>query len=98
MAKDTAKKTVEKPAKKAPAIAPEVITALKAELREKLNALEPAALDRVAKAFNVDIRKYAKLTPALKKMSTVNACLGSAARGVREDGMSKTAVFALVKG
>lgn len=96
MAKETAAKKVEKPKK--PSIAPEVIVELKASLREKLNALEPAALDRVAKKFNVDVAKYSKLPPALRKMSTVNACLGSAARGVREDGMSKSAVFALVKG
>ncbi len=98
MAKDTAKEAVKEKAPKKPVVAPEVIEALKTDLRPKLNALEPAALDRVAKKFNVDIAKYGKLPPALKKMSTVNACLGSAARGVRDDGMSKSAVLALIKG
>lgn len=76
---------------------PALISSMKVELKDKCVALDPANLDATAKRFGVDVKAYAKLQGGLRKMSTINSILGSAARWMREDGKSKKDVLALAK-
>ena len=96
MTKQQAVAPAKEKAEKKPAVDSAIIAAMKTELRPKLNELEPKKLDAVAKRFGVDVKKYAAFQPALRKMNTVNSCIGSASRWMREDGKSKKDVFTLL--
>lgn len=86
------------PAKSAPAPKKAKISVpdeFKLRLRTKLN--ESEKLDAIAKGVGVDMKKYAKLSGGLKKMSTVNATLGAITRAIESGELNQNSALAKVK-